>query len=76
MKFANPLGVWIGWACGMMTATTVAFSGQELFGLKLFASLPRFSFQYIGPSSLAVNLIVGTAACWLISRLRPRADSA
>lgn len=58
VPFAKPLAVWIGWACGMTTAILIAFSGQ-IFGVDPVTQLPPVSFQWIGPTSLVVNLVVG-----------------
>ncbi|MBP88559.1 MAG: sodium-coupled permease [Planctomycetaceae bacterium] len=68
VPFANPRGVWIGWACGFTTAVLIGFSG-ELFGwidLDLKTQRAPVSFQWMGPSALAVNMVVGTLACWLL----------
>ncbi|MDA1056085.1 MAG: hypothetical protein O3C40_37365 [Planctomycetota bacterium] len=58
VPFSKPLAVWIGWACGMTTAILIAFSGQ-IFGIDPVTKLPPVSFQWIGPTSLVVNLVVG-----------------
>jgi SSS family solute:Na+ symporter len=68
VRFANPLGVWIGWACGMATAVLLGFSG-EIFGWHDEATkLAPVSFQWMGPSALVVNLVTGTIACWLFRK--------
>ncbi|MDP7305880.1 MAG: sodium-coupled permease, partial [Pirellulaceae bacterium] len=58
VPFSKPVAVWIGWACGMTTAILIAFSGQ-IFGVDPITELPPVSFQWIGPTSLLVNIIVG-----------------
>ncbi len=58
VPFSKPAAVWIGWACGMTTAILIAFSGQ-IFGVDPATELPPVSFQWIGPTSLVVNLVVG-----------------
>ena len=76
VRFSNPLGVWIGWACGLTTEVLIGFSG-EIFGWYQpdpDTKLAPVSFQWMGPAALAVNLLVGTIACWLISRWRPPAS--
>ncbi|MCA9121463.1 MAG: sodium/solute symporter [Planctomycetaceae bacterium] len=62
---SNPIGVWIGWACGMTTASLIAFSGQ-VFGVDEVTGLPPISFQWIGPISLIVNIVVGFVASHLL----------
>ncbi len=75
VPFANPAGVWVGWIAGVTAAVLVGFSG-EIFGAhqlvdphtqKTVAVAP-ISFQWIGPISLTADLVVGTAACWLLRR--------
>lgn len=65
VPFSKPLAVWIGWACGMTTAVLIAFSGQ-IFGVDPVSNLPPVSFQWIGPTSLVVNLTVGLVASLII----------
>ena len=68
MPFSNPLGVWIGWACGFTTAILTGFSG-EIFGwVDVVTKQAPVSFQWMGPSALVVNLVVGTIACWSLHR--------
>lgn len=65
VPFSKPIAVWLGWACGMTTAILIAFSGQ-LFGVDPVTGLPPVSFQWIGPTSLVVNIVVGLVASLLI----------
>ncbi len=80
VPFANKPGVWIGWFFGVTTAALIAFSG-EIFGFyeivdgrtnEVIDKLAPVSFQWTGPASLAVNLIVGTIACRLFHGLGKR----
>ncbi len=59
---ANAPGVWIGWIFGTATAVLIAFSGL-FFGRDPITGYDPISFQWIAPSALVVNLIVGYAAC-------------
>ena len=65
VPFSKPLAVWIGWACGMTTAILIGFSGQ-IFGVDPVTKLPPVSFQWIGPTSLFVNMVVGLVASLVI----------
>lgn len=65
VPFSKPAAVWIGWACGMTTAILIAFSGQ-IFGVDPVTNLPPVSFQWIGPTSLVVNIVVGLVASLVI----------
>jgi hypothetical protein len=65
IPFSKPLGVWIGWACGMTTAILIGFSGQ-IFGVDPITKLPPVSFQWIGPTSLSVNIVVGLVVSLVI----------
>lgn len=66
VPFSNPIAVWIGWGCGMTTAILIGFSGQ-LFGVDPITELPPVSFQWIGPTSLLVNIAVGTIMSLIIT---------
>lgn len=70
VPFSKPVAVWIGWACGMTTASLIAFSGQ-IFGVDSITGLPPVSFQWIGPTSLVVNIVVGL----VVSLLLPTRES-
>jgi len=67
IPFSRPAGVWFGWLCGLTTAVLIAFSGP-LFGFDADTGYDPISFQWIGPASLAVNLITGTVASLVLSR--------
>lgn len=72
VRFANAPGVWVGWFCGFTTAMLIGFSG-EIFGWQYDPAHPSVklapvSFQWMGPAGLLMNLVAGTAACWLFSR--------
>lgn len=60
VPFANAPGVFIGAALGVSTAVLIGFS-KNIFDYPI-------SFQWIGISSLAVNLSTGMAASWILSR--------
>ena len=60
VRFASPIGVWVGAICGMTVAILVAFSGP-IFGFLPDGRDP-VSFQWIGPSALVVNLVTGCLA--------------
>ena len=64
VPFSTPLGVWTGWLCGMITAVLTAFSGP-IFGVDPQTGYDPISFQWIGLSTLVVNLTVGTVVSWL-----------
>ncbi|MEQ9406452.1 MAG: sodium-coupled permease [Fuerstiella sp.] len=109
VRFAHPVGVWIGTVCGASIGAMIAFSGPLVvllhtqfgfdpatFGVELmtridpetgaeyFASAVRelnpetgqlaltprdpVSFQWIGPVSLIVNLVVGTVLSAVLNR--------
>jgi len=94
VRFAKPLGVWIGAICSTITAALIAFSGPIVallarlgvdpatFGVELIVNTDPatgrqwttaedpISFQWIGPAALLVNIAVGTAVSWLLSRRR------
>jgi solute:Na+ symporter, SSS family len=63
LPFSTPLGVWIGWLCGIVTAVLVAFSGQ-IFGVDPVTGYDPISFQWIAFATLVVNLTVGTVVSW------------
>jgi SSS family solute:Na+ symporter len=65
VPFSKPAAVWIGWACGMTTAILIAFSGQ-IFGVDPVTKLAPVSFQWIGPTSLLVNIAVGLVVSLLL----------
>ena len=76
IPFANAPGVWVGCLMGTATAALIAFSG-EIFGYhkiadpktgKILVKLAPVTFQWMGPASLAVNLVTGTFACWIFRR--------
>ena len=58
VPFAKPFGVLCGTASGITTAVLVGYSGP-IFGMTASGEDP-VSFMWIGPTSLAVNLGVGT----------------
>ncbi len=60
VPFAKPVGVWAGWFFGTSTAILIAFS-EPIFGI-----VP-ISFQWIAPSALTINIVVGSAVSWLLS---------
>ena len=94
VRFAKPLGVWLGAICGVITAALIAFCGPIVallasfgvdpatFGVELIVNTDPatgrqwttaedpISFQWIGPVALVVNIAVGTAVSWLLSRRR------
>jgi SSS family solute:Na+ symporter len=70
VPFSKPAAVWIGWACGMTVAVLIAFSGS-IFGVDPVSNLPPVSFQWIGPASLAVNVVVGLVASLVIPQSSP-----
>ncbi|MFK5922330.1 MAG: sodium/solute symporter [Verrucomicrobiota bacterium] len=67
VKFSKPAGVWAGWICGLITAILIAFSGS-IFGVNPKTGYDPISFQWTGPAALLVNLIVGLAVSYLLSR--------
>ncbi|MCH9656957.1 MAG: sodium/solute symporter [Planctomycetes bacterium] len=75
IPFAKPLGVWVGAICGTATAVVVAFSGFSydidistyMFEFQGQISLEPFSFQWIAPTAVAVNLVTGSIVSLLIS---------
>jgi len=71
VKFSKPVGVWAGWACGLVTAILIAFSGP-IFGVDPETGYDPISFQWTGPAALAVNLIVGTVVSFALSRSEAR----
>ena len=71
VPFARPLGVWAGWFVGTSIAILIAFSGP-IFGYHPETGYDPVSFQWIAPSALASNLIVGTLVSWFLSRQEPQ----
>ncbi|MEO2048526.1 MAG: sodium/solute symporter [Pirellulales bacterium] len=67
VPFSTSLGVWIGWICGIVTAILTAFSGP-IFGVDPVTGYDPISFQWIGLSTLVVNLTIGTVVSWLSYR--------
>ena len=61
VSFANPIGVWIGVSCSVITAVLIAFSGP-IFGMNELGRDP-VSFQWISPAALVVGISVGLVAC-------------
>jgi SSS family solute:Na+ symporter len=64
VPFSTPLGVWVGWLCGIITAVLTAFSGP-IFGVDPETGYDPISFQWIGLSALVVNFTVGMVVSWL-----------
>ena len=58
IPIARAPGVVAGTVAGITTAVLIAFSGP-LFGVNPVTGYDPVSFQWIGPASLAVNLLVG-----------------
>jgi len=63
----RPLAVWIGWACGVVAAFLVGFSG-DIFGRDPVTGYDPVSFQWIGTVAVTVNISVGLTANWLLPR--------
>lgn len=68
VRFASPVGVWIGAFCGTVTAALIAFSGPIFGYVPGSDELNPISFQWIAPVSLGVNILTGC----LGSKLFPR----
>lgn len=74
IPFAKPLGVWVGAICGTATAVVVAFSGfcydidisTYMFEFHGQINLEAFSFQWIAPCAVTVNLVTGSIVSLLI----------
>ena len=66
VPFAKPAGVLLGALCGVTTAALIAFSGP-IFGFDPETGLEPVSFQWVGPMSLLVNIVVGTLASLVLS---------
>ena len=74
IPFAKPLGVWVGAILGTATAVVVGFSGfcydidisTFMFEFHGQISLEAFSFQWIAPTAVAVNLVTGSIVSLLI----------
>jgi len=58
VKFASPIGVWIGTFFGCVTAFLIAFSGL-IFGPVSETVLDPISFQWIAPFALLANIVTG-----------------
>ncbi len=67
VPFATTWGVWAGWICGIVIAILTAFSGF-FFGVDPVTNYDPISFQWIGFSTLAVNLMVGTVVSLMTQR--------
>ena len=75
IPFAKPLGVWVGSILGTATAVVVAFSGFSydidistyMFEFHGQINLEAFSFQWIAPCAVTVNLVTGSIVSLLIS---------
>jgi solute:Na+ symporter, SSS family len=75
VKFARPAGVWAGAIAGTLAGGLIAFSGP-IFGNNPVTGSDPISFQWIAPVTLVVNLVVGLAVSFLVSRIDKRADIA
>lgn len=75
VKFARPAGVWAGAIAGTLAGGLIAFSGP-IFGNDPVTGTDPISFQWIAPVTLVVNLVVGLAVSFLVSRIDKRADIA
>ncbi len=66
VPFAHPAGVWCATIAGLTTAILIAYSGN-LFGFVVYEGkkVAPVSFQWIGPASLTVDIVVGLIACRL-----------
>ncbi len=60
-KRSSPAGVWIGAICGVATSILIAFA-QPIFHL----DHDPVSFQWMGSTALAVNIVVGILASLLL----------
>ena len=58
VPFATPVGVFAGAFAGTATAALIAFSGP-IFGMDPVTGLDPVSFQWISPTAVVVNIIVG-----------------
>ena len=75
LKFARPAGVWAGAITGTLAGGLIAFSGP-IFGNDPVTGTDPVSFQWIAPVSLVVNVVVGLAVSFVVSRIDKRADIA
>ena len=75
VKFARPAGVWAGAITGTLAGGLIAFSGP-IFGNDPVTGTDPVSFQWIAPVSLVVNVVVGLAVSFVVSRIDKRADIA
>lgn len=75
VKFARPAGVWAGAIAGTLAGGLIAFSGP-IFGNDPVTGTDPISFQWIAPATLVVNLVVGLAVSFLVSRIDKRANIA
>ncbi len=83
IPFAKPLGVWVGAICGTTAAVVIAFSGFSydidvstfMFEFHGQVSLEPFSFQWIAPVAVTVNLVTGSLVSLMISDNKSSAES-
>jgi len=75
VKFARPAGVWAGAITGTIAGGLIAFSGP-IFGNDPVTGTDPISFQWIAPVTLVVNIVVGLAVSFLVSRIDKRSDIA
>lgn len=73
IPFAKPLGVWVGAICGTTTAIFVAFFSFaydvdiSIFMFKFHTQIRHsFSFQWIAPTAVTVNLVTGCIVSLLV----------
>ena len=71
VRFANPVGAWVGVSCSTATTVLIAFSGP-IFGQHPGTGEDPISFQWIGPTALVVGITTGVGASALSAAARRR----
>ncbi len=72
VKFASPVGVWIGALCGVTVAALVAFSGP-IFGM--VDGRDPISFQWMQIGAFIANMVGGMAGSLLFPKGRKQLDA-
>ena len=77
IAFSGPLVTWLDLQWGIPVETfgvEMQVTVDSVTGNEQVVAQDPISFIWIGPVSLVVNLIVGTAASWMLSKFIPVRD--
>jgi len=71
IAFSGPLVTWLQWNWGIKTETfgvSLQENVDKVTGETFLLAPDPISFQWIGPASLLVNIVVGVGLSWMLTR--------